>query len=57
MGQFYEQTLMKGLLLRLIAGINFISLDIPFDRVRPTDRDSFARIFSLADCYTNLSGK
>ena len=40
-----------------MAGRNMVSVLIPFDRMGLTDRNSFARIFSLADSYTNLNGK
>jgi len=56
-GQFYEWALMKDLPLRLMASLNFISAFIVLERMRPTDRNSFAGVFSLADCYTNLGGK
>ena len=32
-----------------------MSVLIPFDRMRPTNGNSSARIFSLADSYTNLN--
>ena len=34
-----------------------MSMLIPFDGVGPTNGNSSARIFSLADSYTNLNDK